>query len=56
MSNLTTYRNVEEDILYMLVRIAVKHEEITASRAAEILGIKLDEFRDSAIEWFHDSR
>lgn len=40
-----------EDRLSRLVRLGVESEKLTLSRAAEILGLSLDEMRDQALSW-----
>jgi predicted HTH domain antitoxin len=48
--NLSSLR-VDREVLTELVIWAYDHEEITQSRAAEILGIPLVEFRSCYFEW-----
>ena len=42
--------------LEMLVQIAIKHEEISLSRAAEILGVSLDEIRKLSVKWHNEEQ
>jgi predicted HTH domain antitoxin len=45
------WRLVEQDDLYMLTKIAVQREEIAMSKAAELLGLPLEDMRVLMNEW-----
>jgi hypothetical protein len=42
---------IERNDLYLLARVAFLHEEISMGKAAELLGIPLEDFRHIAAGW-----
>lgn len=52
--DLENYTFIRKDTLWILVRSALRLEEITLARGAEILGLPLEIMRDVANQWYKE--
>jgi hypothetical protein len=46
------YTMIERGDLYYLTKMALKYDEISLSKASELLGLPLEDVRVLACEWF----